>query len=83
MNDRALRNIVIGMGGKTNGVPRESSFQITVASEIMAIFCLATSITDLKERIGKIVFGYDKGKMLRGVGSENRGSSYGITERWR
>lgn len=66
MNDRALRNIVIGMGGKLNGIPRESSFQITVASEIMAIFCLATSISDLKRKIGEIVFGYDKnGKILK------------------
>ena len=66
MNDRALRDIVIGMGGRLNGIPRQSSFQITVASEIMAIFCLATSITDLKERIGQIVFGYNrKGEMLK------------------
>lgn len=66
MNDRALRDVVIGMGGKLNGIPRESSFQITVASEIMAIFCLATSITDLKERIGEIVFGYNrKGEVLK------------------
>ena len=66
MNDRALRNIVIGLGGKINGIPRESSFQITVASEIMAIFCLAESITDLKNRIGEIVFGYNrKGEMLK------------------
>ena len=52
MNDRNLRSIVVGLGPKVNGVPRENSFQITVASEIMAIFCLANSITDLKERIG-------------------------------
>ena len=66
MNDRALRNIVVGMGGRLNGIPRESSFQITVASEIMAIFCLANSITDLKERIGEIVFAYNrKGEMLK------------------
>ncbi|MDO5089326.1 MAG: formate--tetrahydrofolate ligase [Leptotrichiaceae bacterium] len=66
MNDRALRNIVIGMGGKLNGITRESSFQITVASEIMAIFCLAESITDLKNKIGEIVFGYNrKGEMLK------------------
>ena len=66
MNDRALRNIVIGMGGRLNGIPRETSFQITVASEIMAIFCLADSIVDLKKRIGKIVFGYNrKGEMLQ------------------
>ena len=66
MNDRALRNIVIGMGGRFNGIPRETSFQITVASEIMAIFCLADSIVDLKKRIGEIVFGYNrKGEMLQ------------------
>lgn len=58
MNDRALRNITIGLGGKTNGVPREDHFDITVASEIMAILCLASSITDLKERIGKMVIAY-------------------------
>ena len=60
MNDRSLRNIVIGMGGIANGIPRENSFQITVASEIMAILCLAESITDLKERISKIVFAYNR-----------------------
>ena len=66
MNDRALRDIVIGIGGRLNGIPRQSSFQITVASEIMAIFCLATSISDLKERIGEIVFGYNrKGEVLK------------------
>lgn len=58
MNDRQLRNIVCGLGGKANGMPREDGFDITVASEIMAIFCLATSITDLKERLGRIVVGY-------------------------
>ena len=60
MNDRQLRNIVCGLGGKANGVPREDGFDITVASEIMAIFCLATSITDLKERLGRIVVGYTR-----------------------
>ena len=60
MNDRQLRNIVCGMGGKAHGVPREDGFDITVASEIMAIFCLATSITDLKERLGRIVVGYTR-----------------------
>lgn len=58
MNDRQLRNIVCGLGGVKSGVPREDGFDITVASEIMAIFCLATSITDLKERLGRIVVGY-------------------------
>lgn len=59
MNDRNLRSIVIGMGGAPNGIPREDSFQITVASEIMAILCLAESITDLKNRISEIVFAYN------------------------
>lgn len=66
MNDRALRNIVIGLGGKTNGIPRESSFQITVASEIMAALCLATSLSDLKDKIRSMVFGYARdGKALK------------------
>lgn len=58
MNDRALRDIVIGLGGKVNGVPREDSFMITVASEIMAILCLANSLADLKEKISNIVIAY-------------------------
>ena len=58
MNDRQLRFIVDGLGGKVNGTPREDGFDITVASEVMAIFCLATSITDLKERLSKIVCAY-------------------------
>ena len=58
MNDRQLRHIVDGLGGAKQGVPREDGFQITVASEIMAIFCLATSITDLKERLARIIVGY-------------------------
>lgn len=58
MNDRQLRNIVDGLGGKAHGVPREDGFDITVASEIMAIFCLSTSITDFKERCARIVVGY-------------------------
>jgi formate--tetrahydrofolate ligase len=62
MNDRALRDIVISLGGPGNGYPREDGFDIVVASEIMAILCLATSITDLKERIGKIVIGYTTDK---------------------
>lgn len=66
MNDRALRNIVIGLGGKANGIPRESSFQITVASEIMAALCLATSLSDLKDKIRSMVFGYVRdGKALK------------------
>jgi formate--tetrahydrofolate ligase len=59
-NDRALRNIIIGLGGKTDGVPREDHFNITVASEIMAILCLSTSIADLKRRLGEIIVAYDK-----------------------
>ena len=55
MNDRALRNVVVGLGGKVNGVPREDGFMITVASEIMAILCLATDIEDLKTRLGNIL----------------------------
>lgn len=58
MNDRQLRNIVDGLGGKVNGTPREDGFDITVASEVMAILCLATSLTDLKVRLGRIIVGY-------------------------
>lgn len=58
MNDRALRNCVVGMGGKVNGIPREDHFQITVASEIMAILCLSKNLEDLKERLGNILIGY-------------------------
>ena len=58
MNDRALRNIVIGLGGRTNGVPREDGFQITVASEIMAIFGLVNDLEELKEKMGKIIVAY-------------------------
>lgn len=58
MNDRALRNIVVGLGGKVNGVPREDGFIITVASEVMAILCLATDLDDLKERLGRILIAY-------------------------
>jgi formate--tetrahydrofolate ligase len=58
MNDRALRNIVVGLGGKINGVPREDGFIITVASEVMAILCLASDITDLKRRLGDILVAY-------------------------
>lgn len=59
MNDRALRNIVVGLGGKAHGIPREDHFMITVASEIMAILCLANNLKELKEKIGKIVVGYN------------------------
>ena len=58
MNDRALRKINVGLGGPANGFPREDGFDIVVASEVMAIFCLATSLADLKERLGRIVVGY-------------------------
>lgn len=58
MNDRALRNVVIGLGGKVNGVPREDGFMITVASEIMAILCLSSRIKDLKDRLGSILTAY-------------------------
>src|SRR5213079_333806 len=58
VNDRALRQIVIGLGGSADGVPREDGFDIVVASEVMAILCLANSLADLKERLGRIVVGY-------------------------
>lgn len=58
INDRALRNIIVGLGGKAHGVPRETGFDITAASEVMAIFCLATNLKDLKERLGRIVVAY-------------------------
>ena len=61
MNDRQLRSIVDGLGGKVNGTPREDGFDITVASEIMAVLCLATSITDLKERLARMIVGYTYG----------------------
>jgi len=59
MNDRALRNIVVGLGGKANGTPREDGFDITVASEVMAILCLACDLPDLKNRLGRIIIGYN------------------------
>ncbi len=59
MNDRALRNIVVGLGGKINGVPREDGFMITVASEVMAILCLASDFSDLKARLSQIIVAYD------------------------
>jgi formate--tetrahydrofolate ligase len=60
MNDRALRDVVVGLGGTANGYAREDGFDIVVASEVMAIFCLATSLADLKERLGNIVVGYTR-----------------------
>ena len=63
MNDRQLRFVVDGMGGKTNGMPREDGYDITVASEIMAVLCLASDITDLKNRLARIIIGYTYGKV--------------------
>ena len=60
MNDRALRHVVVGMGGKVNGIPREDGFMITVASEVMAILCLANDLEDLKNRLGEIIIGYNR-----------------------
>src|SRR3979490_2116687 len=60
MNDRALRDIVVGLGGTANGYPREDGFDIVVASEVMAIFCLATSLEDLRKRLGNIVVAYTR-----------------------
>ncbi len=68
MNDRALRQVVVGLGGPTRGVPREDGFDITVASEIMAILCLSNDIIDLKEKLAKIVFGYTYDKKPVTVG---------------
>ncbi len=62
LNDRALRDVVVGLGGVANGYPREDGFDIVVASEVMAIFCLAESIADLKKRLGDIVIGYNRSK---------------------
>ena len=62
LNDRALRNVVIGLGKRFDGVPRETGYDITVASEIMAILALTTSLRDMRERIGRMVVAYDKGK---------------------
>ena len=62
VNDRALREVVIGLGGPAQGVPRQDGFDITVASEIMAVFCLATDLADLRERLGRITFGYTYGR---------------------
>ncbi len=63
MNDRQLRSVVDGLGGKTNGMPREDGYDITVASEIMAVLCLASDITDLKKRLARIIIGYTYGKV--------------------
>ena len=75
MNDRALRNIIIGLGKKSDGVTRESGFDITVASEIMAILCLATSLTDLKDRLSRMVVAYNRdGKPVTAGDLEATGS---------
>ena len=60
MNDRQLRNIICGIGGRMQGVPREDGFDITVASEIMAVLCLASDLMDLKQRIARIIVGYNR-----------------------
>jgi formate--tetrahydrofolate ligase len=66
MNDRALRNVIVGLGGTANGVPRQDGFQITVASEVMAILCLASDLSDLRERLGRIVVAFSrKGEPVR------------------
>ena len=73
MNDRALRDIVVGLGGPGNGVPRQSGFDITVASEIMAVLCLASDLPDLQRRIGNIVIGYTRARQpvtVRQLGAE-------------
>ena len=62
MNDRALREIVVGLGGPANGFPREDGFDITVASEVMAAFCLSETIEELEERLGRMVVAYTRGK---------------------
>lgn len=75
MNDRALRNIILGLGGGINGLPRESGFQITAASEVMGILCLAKNIPDLKERLGSIIFGFNyNGKPLTASDLQVNGS---------
>ena len=75
MNDRALREVVVGLGGHVNGFPREDGFDIVVASELMAIFCLTESWADLKRRIGDIVIGYTRGTKpvtARDLGADGR-----------
>lgn len=71
MNDRQLRNITCGLGGKTNGVPREDGYDITVASEVMAIVCLSKDINDLKERLARIIIGYTRGDVPVTAGQLN------------
>jgi formate--tetrahydrofolate ligase len=72
MNDRALRKTIVALGGSANGFPREDGFDITVASEVMAIFCLATSLADLRERLGNIVIGYTRAEQRPVTAAELR-----------
>ncbi|MGI9625981.1 MAG: formate--tetrahydrofolate ligase [Longimicrobiales bacterium] len=74
MNDRALRNVVVGLGGPNGGIPREDRFMITAASEVMAIFCLASDLNDLEERLGNIIVGYTRQRepvRCRDIGSQS------------
>ena len=77
LNDRALRHVVIGMGGKAHGVPRETGFDITVASEMMAILCLSRDLMDMKERLGRIVIGYTRSG--RAVCADELGATGALT----
>ena len=77
LNDRALRHVVIGMGGKAHGVPRETGFDITVASEMMAILCLSRDLMDMKERLGRIVIGYTRSG--RDVRADELGATGALT----
>ena len=84
MNDRALRHLVIGLGGKADGVPRETGFDISVASEVMAILCLADGIEDLKARLGRIVVAYTyEGKPVTASDLKAQGAMAGHTWLWR
>ncbi len=78
VNDRALRNIVIGLGGRADGVTRQTGFDITAASEVMAILALATSLPDLRERLARIVVGY-----TRDGGRGHRATTSAAPARWR
>ena len=77
LNDRALRHVIIGMGGKAHGVPRETGFDITVASEMMAILCLSRDLMDMKERLGRIVIGYTRSG--RAVRADELGATGALT----
>ena len=78
MNDRALRNVVVGLGGLAGGVPRETGYDITVASEIMAILCLSTSLQDMKERFSKIIIGYTRARQPILAGDLNAQGSMAV-----